>query len=102
MSTVSFNCQVEEQRRCQSARRCAFCLDATTQTLLGFLDEPVHRFLRDGDAVATCEGFVGFIKRGEEFEPPALALFPESECLLNRVLVAAEPAASIAFRMKAR
>jgi hypothetical protein len=50
-----------------------------------------HGFLRDRAAFAARQGSTSFIDRGAKPHTPALAFFPQSKGLFDRVFLAAQP-----------
>jgi hypothetical protein len=96
-----------------SAARGEFGEKAGASSLLHFIGEPPHafiieerlipllkrcEFLGDHAAFTARERRFGMVQRQKKFRPLPLAVLPQSEGLLHRVLFGVEPSTSMARR----
>jgi hypothetical protein len=67
--------------------------DSATETLFDFIDQSRCRFLREHPPFAACERSVGLVDHRDNLKTSALAFFPQSQRLADRLFLTAEPAA---------
>jgi hypothetical protein len=67
------------------AGRCKFGDEAGAASLLHFLRELSHGFLRDDTALPAPKGSSGVIERQEELGASALAFLPQRKSFLHRI-----------------
>jgi hypothetical protein len=75
------------------AGRCEFSDKAGAASLLHFLGEFPHGFLRDDTALPARKGSSGIVERQEEFRALALAFLPQCKGFLYCVFLVVQPAA---------
>jgi hypothetical protein len=68
-------------------------LNSTAETLLRFLDEHFHGFVRNRYALAACEGCVSLIEHRDNLEPTPLAFFAERQRLVDGLFFGGEASA---------
>ena len=65
--------------------------DSTAHALFHVFGERLHGFFGDFSPFTPCQRGFGLVHHGKDFEPSALALFPQRQGFLNRIFLAAKP-----------